>query len=639
MCDLPGPEVLQRGFPLRDLIPPSRRIPRPDYLSAEEYRALGLKCGIEVHQQLLTAGKLFCRCPARHYSEEHHASVLRHMRPTLSELGEYDGTALMEFKTKKNIVYMLNRDSVCTYEMDDTPPFPIDQRALQIAIEIALILQCRMVSEIHIARKQYLDGSIPTGFQRTTIVGVEGEVPFGDRLVHIIQLGLEEDACREVSDRGHLRHYRTDRLGMPLIESVTYPELFTPWEAVWFGQLHRLLLRSTGKVRRGIGAARQDVNVSVARGRRVEIKGVERIPLWGPLIHYEALRQKALLGVRDELMTRADPRAWHPVCAPVEAADVASLLPDSWEDGLPITAMVLPRFGGLLAWQLGGGRSFAHEVSDRVRVVACLDRLPNLVHSDQTPERWRELRERLKARDDDAVVLLWGDEADLATACGEVRDRCIEAWDGVPNETRQVAPDGTTGFERILPGADRMYPDTDLPPIEVPPERIDAVRSHLSEPPWELATRFRAAGLSSRTAGYLARRRDANALARVLLGEGDDLTEHLVDRFIAMWENGGSHHEQATVRTLQAALDGAITPDAMRELFPVVACHPDDDPGALAADAGLSCAPREAVMPVVAEEMAKSIDSTLLGRIRRRLGSRACGEMVREVMVEMGAPA
>jgi Glu-tRNA(Gln) amidotransferase subunit E-like FAD-binding protein len=123
------------------------------------------------------------------------------------------------------------------------------------------------------------------------------------------------------------------------------------------------------------------------------------------------------------------------------------------------------------------------------------------------------------------------------------------------------------------------------------------------------------------------------------LGEGDDLTEHLVDRFIAMWENGGSHHEQATVRTLQAALDGAITPDAMRELFPVVACHPDDDPGALAADAGLSCAPREAVMPVVAEEMAKSIDSTLLGRVRRRLGSRACGEMVREVMVEMGAPA
>jgi len=111
-----------------------------------------MKSGLEVHYQILTEKKLFCRCPAGLYSDHHDAEVLRHMRPTLSELGEYDGTALMEFKTKKNVIYLLNRESVCTYEMDDTPPFPINQKALDIAIEIALMLNCKIVGEVHVSR-------------------------------------------------------------------------------------------------------------------------------------------------------------------------------------------------------------------------------------------------------------------------------------------------------------------------------------------------------------------------------------------------------------------------------------------------------------------------------------------------------
>ena len=142
------------------------------------------RLGVEIHQQLATEKKLFCRCPTRRFSKHHDAEVLRHMRPTLSEMGGYDGCALMEFKTKKDIVYLLNKESVCTYEMDDTPPFPINQKALDIAIEIALMLDCSVVDEMHIARKQYLDGSIPTGFQRTGIVGVNGTLPFGKRSIH-----------------------------------------------------------------------------------------------------------------------------------------------------------------------------------------------------------------------------------------------------------------------------------------------------------------------------------------------------------------------------------------------------------------------------------------------------------------------
>ncbi|MCK5076394.1 MAG: Glu-tRNA(Gln) amidotransferase GatDE subunit E, partial [Calditrichia bacterium] len=131
-----------------------------DEMTEKDYAELGLKAGLEIHQQLLTEKKLFCRCPAGHYNKEYDAEILRHMRPTLSELGEYDGTALMEFKTKKEIIYQINNKTVCTYEMDDTPPFEINQQALDIALEIALLMNYKMVGEIHIARKQYLDGSI-----------------------------------------------------------------------------------------------------------------------------------------------------------------------------------------------------------------------------------------------------------------------------------------------------------------------------------------------------------------------------------------------------------------------------------------------------------------------------------------------
>ncbi len=120
----------------------------------EDYKKMGFRCGLEIHQQLDTKKKLFCNCPVGYVYEEPDAKILRHMRPTLSELGEYDGTALMEFKTRKEVVYHLYRDHTCTYEMDDTPPFPINQEAVDIAIEIALMFNCSIVDEVHVVRKQ-----------------------------------------------------------------------------------------------------------------------------------------------------------------------------------------------------------------------------------------------------------------------------------------------------------------------------------------------------------------------------------------------------------------------------------------------------------------------------------------------------
>ena len=473
-------------------------------MTPDDYARVGFKSGLEIHQQLLTAKKLFCRCPAGRYSPKYDAEILRHMRPTLSELGEYDGTALMEFKTKKEIIYRINRETVCTYEMDDTPPFMIDEQALDITLAVAMLYRCILVDELHIARKQYLDGSIPTGFQRTTIVGVNGWVPYKDRRISIVQLGLEEDACREVSDVGHRRIYLTDRLGMPLIETVTGPDMRRPDEVAEVAQILRRLVRSTGQVRTGIGAAREDVNVSVRGGTRIEIKGVPRIPRIPLLTYHEAMRQWNLLRLREELHHRG----LTPETFASESEDVTRLLVktsyqpirEALAGGAVAAAIALRGFRDLLNWQTQTNTRFSREISDRVRVVACLTKLPNIIQSDSLSEtlsssRWDSVRKAVRATADDAVVVVWGPAEDVKTAVQEIAIRAREAAIGVPSETRQALRDGTNGFERILPGPDRMYPDTDLPPKKVTEERLERIRKAIPVPIWTREAWYRELGL------------------------------------------------------------------------------------------------------------------------------------------------
>lgn len=458
----------------------------------KDYDRIGFMSGLEVHQQLKTEKKLFCRCPAGifHKDNEFDAEVIRHMRPTLSELGEYDGTALMEFKTKKKITYRLNNENACTYEIDDTPPFLINREALDIALQITMLCKFNVVGEVHIIRKQYLDGSIPAGFQRTAILGVEGEIQLKNKKIRLIQLSIEEDACREISDIGHLRIYKTDRLGMPLIETVTYPDMVNPAEVMEACNYIRFLNRSTGKVRTGNGAGRQDVNVSCRGGTRVEIKGVPHIKWIPELTHNECFRQWSLLLIKDELLKRlADYSNWKINFAELNFDELEITNPDiikAQEKNEQIYAVSLPFFKGILSHFTQPGKTFADEISDRLKVIACIEK-PHMIHSETfIPTIEKKQLEKLKQKlpfdpQNDALIIFWGPKDDIQTALETIEERCKMAFEGVPKETRKSFPDGTTIFERVLPGADRMYPDTDSAPIPVTEKYIEQLSKNIPE--------------------------------------------------------------------------------------------------------------------------------------------------------------
>jgi glutamyl-tRNA(Gln) amidotransferase subunit E len=462
-----------------------------------DYDRVGFKAGLEVHQQLKTEKKLFCNCPARIYNkfDDYDAEIIRHMRPTLSELGEYDGTALMEFKTRKTIIYRIKNETACTYDIDDTPPFPINKEALDIALEIALLCKLNIVGEVHIIRKQYLDGSIPTGFQRTAILGVEGQIRLRNKTVRLIQLSIEEDSCREVSDIGHVRTYQTDRLGIPLIETVTYPDFSNPDEVREGAEYIRFLNRSTGKVRTGIGAGREDVNVSCKGGTRVEIKGVshnKRIP---DITHNEVFRQWALLKIRNILNKKVkNPDNWkiHYKFLNPEDFDL-NYEPLNFAKGnnCQIVAVNLPEFRSILSHFTQPGKMFAHELSDRLKVIACIEK-PNLLHSEQIEKilpdnQLNRIVNGMKSRTSDAQLIIWGPENDIPTALETIEERCKMAFERVPNESRKSLVDGTTIFERVLPGPDRMYPDTDSEPIPLEGDYIDQLKKNL---PVEIHKRY-----------------------------------------------------------------------------------------------------------------------------------------------------
>jgi len=622
----------------------------------EYYQDLGFKCGLEIHQQLITEKKLFCRCRAVLHRDEPTAVILRHMRPTLSELGEYDGTALMEFKTKKNVIYQLYDDTVCTYEMDDTPPFHLNQQALDIALEIALLLNCSIVNEIHISRKQYLDGSIPTGFQRTGIIGIEGWIPYKNRKIRIIQLGLEEDACREISDVGHKIIFKTDRLSIPLAEVVTYPDIQTPSEAVEVANLIGRLLRSTGKVRRGLGSIRQDVNVSIAGGTRVELKGVPKLQYIAKAVANEARRQKALLDIRDELRLRGITEGtFHS-----EYQDVTSMFKNSKckrfkeviKNKGKIYGLVIRVFGGIFDISTQPGKTFGDEIAGRVRVIACLDIMPNIVYSNHfeelglSSEEINQLEKLFNAKSTDTIVLVWGDESDVKTAVEEIKIRAMDATTGVPSETRQVFPDGTNDFERILPGPDRMYPDTDSPPTPVLEGHLEHIKKVLPERIWDCEKRLEKLGLPESMVKSLSISQNLKVFDKIVekLDVNPILVAVTLEETLKWLRRKGKNVDLISDKSLYQLFEmlskNKFSKEAIPPILEFLADNPDKTVKTAIAELNIKPMSIEELQKVVDEVSAQysnpektgSLFKVIMGKVMKVARNRIDGKLVKEVV-------
>ncbi|NHJ31380.1 MAG: Glu-tRNA(Gln) amidotransferase subunit GatE [Asgard group archaeon] len=462
-----------------------------------DYSALGLKCGLELHQQLETGRKLFCHCKTELRLDKPQITITRHMRPTLSELGEYDKAALMEFKKKKEIIYEIH-DSVCSYEIDETPPFDPDPNAIDLAITIARLLNMDVLDEIHVNRKQYLDGSIPTGFQRTMIIGMGGRVKAAGKTINLDILALEEDSCREISNIGNTITWRVDRLGIPLVEIATKTiEISEPNEIKLIAEGIGRILRATGKVKRGLGTIRQDLNISIEKGARIEIKGVQVLDMLPEYVVLEVERQLALLEIKNSLekkkLTSDMYIAEYKDCKEIFTKTSSKLLKKAMKNKQQVFGVKLLGMKGILSKKIQGEKTFGKEIAERVKVITGLG---GILHTDELQNygvkegEISSLCTFFKCKINDAVALVIGKKEEVIPALAEIIIRVKEIFSGVPEETRHANEDGTTSFRRYLGGAGRMYPDTDSYPIVITDARIKRIEEQLPELPDKKEERY-----------------------------------------------------------------------------------------------------------------------------------------------------
>jgi glutamyl-tRNA(Gln) amidotransferase subunit E len=460
-------------------------------LSEINYKEIGLKVGLEIHQQLDTAAKLFCNCKPELFKEEPEITFLRRLRPTQSELGQVDPAAYFEFQKGVKILYEANRATSCLVEMDEEPPHPLNREAVEVALTAALMMKAKPIDEIHVMRKTVIDGSNTTGFQRTCVIALDGKIEVGEKTVPIEHISLEEDAARKTGEEdGNVIRYRIDRLGIPLIEVATAPVINSPTEAGEVALAIGRILRATGKVIRGLGTIRQDINISIPNGALTEIKGLQELEQLPLVVEYEAKRQLNLIKISEELKkvgaSKEEISEEFLDVTDVFRQTKCKVIRKAVDKNQQVLAAKLPRFRGFLKRELAPDFRLGTEMADRARFWG---KVGGIFHTDEMPaygitqEDIEELRRAVKAGEQDAVVFVGDSPENAKDALKAVIERAREAIEGVPQETRAPNPDGTSRYMRPRPGSARMYPETDIPPTQITEDYVQLVSSRLPELP------------------------------------------------------------------------------------------------------------------------------------------------------------
>ena len=447
-----------------------------------DFEKIGLKVGLEIHQQLNTNKKLFCKCRPIE-SDEYTEKFSRRLRTAKSELGELDPAALFEKTKSKKINYYANSQSSCLVEKDEEPPHDLDYDAKKISLLISCMLESKIFSEIHVMRKTVIDGSNTAGFQRTMLVSQGGNLNVNGKKIGVQAICLEEDAAKLLKDEQDQRNYSLDRLGIPLVEIALEPVSTKPSEVKEIALTLGRLLRVTGMVKRGIGSIRQDVNISVMNSGVVEVKGVQQLDQLEKIIDYEAKRQYGLILIAEKLKKLSITISKEDVFDITEVfKDCESkIIQNALKSKAKIKAIRVRNFSGMFGFEPYPGIRLGKEIGQLVRFfgvggVFHSDELPNYGINDSDVDN---VKKYLKLVDGDGFLIIAGEDSKLDYAIDSIINRIKDATQGVPAETRGATQDGETIFLRPRPGASRMYPETDIPSISVLPEEIKLAKENI----------------------------------------------------------------------------------------------------------------------------------------------------------------
>ncbi|RAW45683.1 Glu-tRNA(Gln) amidotransferase GatDE subunit E [Halorubrum sp. 48-1-W] len=616
-------------------------------MSEYDHEALGLVAGLEIHQQLDTATKLFCDSPTvERDPAEADRDITRRLHPTKSELGELDQAALEESRVDREFTY-LAYDTTCLVEEDDEPPRRVDEEALSVALQIAELLDVSVVDQAHVMRKLVIDGSNTSGFQRSILLGQDGAIETSDGVVSIEDLMLEEESAKRVEETDDGVVYSLDRLGVPLVEIGTGPDIRSPEGAKEAAERIGMLLRSTGAVKRGLGTIRQDVNVSIAEGARVEVKGVQDLAGIEDIVRGEVGRQAELLAIRDDLRERdASVGEVREVSDVFEDTD-SGVIRGALDAGGKVTAVPLFDFDGLVGREIQPDRRLGTELSDHAKRHGA----GGIFHTDELPAygvtaaEVDELREAVDAGGTDAVAIVAADPETADLAIEAVAARAEAAIEGVPEETRGANDDGTTQYLRPLPGAARMYPETDVPPVEPDPSDVD--RPELLD---EKTDRYvESFGLDRGLAEQVAfGRRFPTFETAVERGVDPTFAASTLESTTTEIRRDGAPVENLTddhfLAVFELVESGDLAKEGVPEVLSTLAEEPDLTAGEAVEAAGLSGVSDDEVREAVREVVERNADqveaegmgafSGLMGEAMGALRGKADGEAVSDALRE-----
>lgn len=617
--------------------------------ATEQPTGSGLKVGLELHQQLETSRKLFCQCPTVVRDDEPDGRLLRRLRPTRSEMGEVDPAALFEFKRGKRFYYEYYKDTTCLVEADEEPPHDMDEESIDPCLIMAEFLGSHVIDEIHPMRKIVIDGSNTTGFQRTAIVAMGGEMRIAEANIRIQTICLEEDAARKISEDevNNTRTYRLDRLGIPLIEIATAPDIKSASEAQAVALALGLLLRSTGRVKRGLGTIRQDVNVSISGGAVIEIKGLQQLEMLGAVVQFEELRQTKLLEIRNTLVARGigadriEDRI-DDVSGVFDRCE-SKVLRKALSSGGVVYGVRLPGFAGLLATQLQPDRRFGTELSDYAKFWGGVG---GIFHTDELPkygiteEEVQRLRTTVGATELDAVVIVAADAVSSRDALTAVIQRAREATRGIPAETRMPLPDGTTKYARPRPGAERMYPETDVRPVKITESHLRAIRRNMPETLEAKQRRFTSEfGLGQELAAQIVRSTRLELFESIMkrLPIQPTLVAVTLENTLVSLNRDGVATENLTDAHLFDVLDacsaGRLSPEAIPDILTFLSKSPGSNVQQALESTGMTRVASEEVERVVQRVVGERTDFI------QSQGVRAAGGLMGIVMAELKGKA